>query len=164
MISEEIVEATWRDTAALSRSIATAGIGNLGKLQPTLFRFVITEAEAFSRPANELAVYMFFVVSRMFYGKTTHIRKINSVAVRRHEAAIISRLESLQGAHDAFLQRAAEVLSSREPFVFRYVIETIVEAPTSEADPIPLSEAEQGAIFILLATAIECLTSATQRA
>jgi hypothetical protein len=164
MISEAVVEATWRDTAALSPSIFTAGIENLAKLQPTLFRFVITEANALSGPANELAVYMFFVVSRMFYGNDVHIRKISAAAVRRHEAATISRLEALQGAHDAFLQRAAEVLSSREPFVFRYVVETVVEAPTAEADPIPLTEAEQGAIFILLATAIGCLATATHAA
>jgi hypothetical protein len=164
MISEAVVEATWRDTATLSPSVATAGIANLGRLQPALFRFAITEAEALSGPATELAFYMFFVVSRMFYGNDLNIRKISAAAVRRHEATISSRLESLQGAHDAFLQRAAEVLSSREPFVFRYVVETVVEAPTAEADPIPLTEAEQGAIFILLATVIECLATATQTA
>jgi hypothetical protein len=164
MISEALVETTWRDTATLSRSIATAGIGNLGKFQPALFRFVISEAATLSGPANELAVYMFFVVSRMFYGNSLDIRKVSAAAIRRQEAAVTSRLEALEGAHDAFLQRAAEVLSSREPFVFRYVVETVVEAPNAEADPIPLTEAEQGAIFILLATAIECLATATHAA
>jgi hypothetical protein len=157
MIPETLVTETWQGSAQSSPSEARAAIGRLGRQQPALLAYVLAASEALSPAAGELMVYVFFVLSRVFYATGEKVRRVPPAAIDECEANIEARLTTLQGAHDAFVERAAFVLSGNQPHVFRYVVEAIMEAPSDPIDPIRLTPEEQGAIFIGLATAITAL-------
>lgn len=157
MISEAVVEATWRECAGMAPAEARVRINNLGRSQPALLAYVLAESESLAPAAEELAVYLFFVIARMFYRGGATVRRVSLAAVQACAEDIEARLAALQGSHVAFLERAALVLSGRQPYVYRYLVETVFEAPTSKVGPIPLTPEEQGAVFLLLATVISAL-------
>jgi len=69
-------------------------------------------------------------------------------------------VESLEGVHEKFLDRIARVQLSAQPYVMRYVVETLMEAP-EEQDPVPLSDEDIGFLFLLLKTAVDVLDKKT---
>jgi len=64
-------------------------------------------------------------------------------------------MESLEGAHDKFLERIAEVQLAGQPYVMKYVVEAIME--DSEEDPVELTEEDIGYLFLLLKTVVDLL-------
>lgn len=136
---------------------ASRKFDRLVKLQPALLAFVVAESEELSDEAAELANYLFFVVARIFYASEPKIRKVGIEAVEGVAAEVETAIASLEGAHEKFLECAATVLCERQPNVFRYVLEAIMEAPEDEDDPLPLTPADQGGIFLILATVIKAL-------
>lgn len=156
-IPETLVTDTWQASARSSPSEAKAAIGRLGRRQPALLAYVLAASEPLSPAAGAFMVYVFFVLARIFYATGEKVRRVPPAAIDECEANIEARLTSLQGTHDAFVDRAALVLSGNQPHVFRYLVETIMEVPSDPIDPIPLTPEEQGAIFIALATAITAL-------
>lgn len=62
----------------------------------------------------------------------------------------------LEGAHEKFIERVAKVESSRQPFVMRYLVETLIEAPEGD-DAVALTEEETGTLFLVLKTVIDVL-------
>jgi hypothetical protein len=69
-------------------------------------------------------------------------------------------VESLEGVHEKFLDRIAKVQLSGQPYVMRYVVETLIEAPEGE-DPVPLSDEDIGFLFLLLKTVVDVLDKTT---
>ena len=55
-----------------------------------------------------------------------------------------------------FVERVAKVEASRQPFVMRYMVETLIDAPDDE-DPVALTEEETGALFLVLKTVVDVL-------
>jgi hypothetical protein len=157
MISETHVTDAWQACAQASPAEAQAGMAKLGRQQPALLAYVLAASETLSPAAGELLVYIFFVISHMFYASGTKVRRVSPANIGKHETAIETQLSALQGSHEAFVERAALVLSSRQPHVFRYAVEAIIEAPSSAVDPVPLTPEEQGTIFLALAIAITAL-------
>jgi hypothetical protein len=157
VITEEVVESTWRDSASLPPAEARRAFERLARGQPALLAFVLARSECLTREATELANYLFFVIARMFYAAAPKIRRVSIGAIEACEAEIETAMASLEGAHDNFLERAARVLSSRQPHVFRYLTEAIMEAPENESDPVALTADDQGGIFVILATVIKAL-------
>jgi hypothetical protein len=156
MISEELVEATWRESASFSQAAIRRGFDRIAKRQPALLAFVLAESESLSRDGVELANYLFFVVARMFYTAAPRIRRISIRAIQKCADEVETRMTSLVGAHDRFLERAAIAVSSSQPHVFRYVIETLMEQPNAD-DPLQLTEDDKGGIFLILAAVINAL-------
>ena len=157
MIPDALVEATWQECAALAPKEARRRLAEIRRRQPALFAHVFAQAEVLTQPATELTVYLFFVIAQMFYRHCSKVRRVSPSSVIACAEDIETRVGALQGAHEAFLERAAVVLSGRQPHVFRYLVEAIIEAPTAAIDPVPLSPEEQGALFLILATAITVL-------
>lgn len=156
MISEELVEATWRESASFSQAAVRREFDRIAKRQPALLAFVLAESESLSRDGVELANYLFFVVARMFYATAPKIRRISIRAIQKCADEVETRMTSLVGAHDRFLERAAIAVSSSQPHVFRYVIETLMEQPNAD-DPLQLTEDDKGEIFLILAAVINAL-------
>ncbi|MEE9529497.1 MAG: hypothetical protein V3W52_00775, partial [Syntrophobacteria bacterium] len=69
-------------------------------------------------------------------------------------------MESLEEAHDRFYERVASVQMSAQPYVSKYVVETLFEVPEEE-DPILISDEDVGFLFLLLKTAIDVLNKKT---
>ncbi len=154
MIPEEVVEATWREAASLSPATGRLEMKRLAKRQPDMLAFVLAEGETLTRDGAELTNYFFFVIARMFYAAEARIRRISMATITQCMEEVEANLASLEGAHDRFLERAAKVVSSGQPYVFRYLVEALMEP----ADDSPsLTEDDKGVIFLILATIIKAL-------
>ena len=90
----------------------------------------------------------------MFYAAEPRIRRISMATITRCVGEVEASLASLAGAHHRFLERAAKVVSSAQPYVFRYLVEALME-PGDES--LSLTEDDKGAIFLILAAAIKAL-------
>lgn len=154
MIPEEVVGASWREAASLSPAAARLEMKRLAKRQPALLAFVLAESETLTRDGAELANYLFFVIARMFYAAEPRIRRISIATITRCVGEVEASVASLEGAHCRFLQRAAKIVSSTQPYVFRYVVEALME-PGDESVSLP--EDDKGAIFLILAAVIKAL-------
>ena len=157
MITDTLVEETWRECAGLAPAEARVKMARLGRLQPALLAYVLAASQDLTPPAAELTVYIFFVIARMFYRCGAKVRRVSPAAISSFESRIEAQVTALQGSHGAFVERAAVVLSSRQPHVYRYLVETLVESPKDSIDPVTLTPEDQGCIFLILATAITAL-------
>ncbi len=68
-------------------------------------------------------------------------------------------MERLKGTHERFFERIARVQVSKQPYVMKYVVETLIEAPEEE-DPVELTEEDVGYLFLLLKTVVDLLDEA----
>jgi len=121
-IPEVIVEKTWQEVAGFSPDRAKKEMMKIGNSQPELLAFVTEEAREMGQEVRELAIYMFLVVYRMFQKTHGKIKKIPSeeiIECYEHNEGLMERLE---GAHEKFLDRIANVQTSRQPYVVNYVV------------------------------------------
>jgi len=109
---------------------------------------------------KELAMYMFFIVYRMFEkGFKKKIRKISANEIIKCHESNEKLIEKLEGAHEKFLERIAKTQILVQPFVMKYVLETLMEMPEEE-DPVELTDEDTGYLFLLFKTVIELLDQA----
>jgi hypothetical protein len=160
-IDESTVERTWVDVGGLDVDQATDEMVSLGESQPDLLAFVTTWAEDMSPEAQELAIYLFFVIYRMFsrgYGRPLPYVSAD-VLIQQHEET--ERLmESLLDKDDSALGLAAIQESSRQPWVMKYLVEALMESPDEE-EAVDLSEDDFGELFLILKTVVDALDVAT---
>jgi hypothetical protein len=161
LISEALVEETWQEVAGFSPRLAEKEMNRTAKSQRELIGFIAAYTEDLSREAAELAFYMFFTIFRMFQKSAGGgIESISGGQIEQCLDQNESMLERLEGAHEKFVERVAKVEASRQPFVMRYLVETLIEAPDGD-DPVFLSEEETGALFLVLKTVIDVLDQPT---
>ncbi len=163
IIPEELVEEIWQEVSGFTPQRGGREMQKLGQEQPELLAFMLELSDDLDLEVKELAVYMFVVVYRMFrkaYGK--RIRKVTAKKIldgyEKNERLILD----LEEAHEKFYDRIARVQISEQPFVVRYVVETLVEMPDEE-DPIVLTDDDIGVVFLLLKTVIDLLNQATEK-
>jgi len=155
-ISEAIVEKTWQEVAGFSPDRATKEMIKVGKSQPELLAFVMESSKEMGPEGRELAVYMFLVVYRMFQQAHGKIKKISSEEIIECYKHNENLLESLEGAHEKFLDRIASVQTSRQPYVVKYVVDALMEEDEGE-DALVLTGEQKGFLFLLLKTAIDVI-------
>ncbi len=160
-IPEELVEEIWQETAGFSPDQINKRIKKLSKSQPNLLAFIIEFSQDLDQEAKELAMYMFFVVFRMFQ-KSSHkkIKRISPEKIIEYYEKNENFIQSLEGVHEKIFERIARVQLSEQPYVLKYVTETLMEAPYEE-DPILLTEQDAGLVFMLLKTVVDVLDKQT---
>ncbi len=160
-ISEEIVEETWQEVASFTPGRADKEMTQLGEGQPDLLGFILEMTKDLDPEVYELAVYMFFNVYRMF--QNTFYKKIKPISHTKIIKCYESNekfLESLEGAHDKFFERIARMQISDQPYVMKYILETLIEAHEEE-DPVELSDEDIGFLFLIFKTLIDVLNKVT---
>ena len=156
-ISEEIVEKTWKEFANLSPEHAERETENININQPNLLAFMMEFTQELSQEVKELAVFLFYVLYRMF--EKSSKRKINKISA---EEIIICYeknehlIQSLEGVHEKFLERIAGIQLSGQPYIMKYVVESLIKAPEDD-DPVTLTEQDVGYLFLLLKTVVDLL-------
>ncbi|MEM7352966.1 MAG: hypothetical protein AAF657_19370 [Acidobacteriota bacterium] len=161
-IADAVVEETWEEVARFPPQRAEREMQRVAKRQRHLLTFVDAYSEDLSREAAELAFYMFFTIYRMFqraYG--VKVARVHSDKIEAGLDQNENLLGRLEGAHVKFIERVAQVESSRQPHVMRYLVETLIEAPEGE-DPVDLTEEETGILFLILKTVIDVLDRAVK--
>jgi len=158
IVPNEIVEATWREVGAYDSRRARRDMERVAERQPALLAFVMASTADSREEVKELAVYLYFVIQKMFDTVTDHglqpvtVDEVERIADQREAA-----LERLAPADERFLERAARIESEAQPHVLRYLTEAILEPDDPDLE---LSEDEQGLLFLVLSTVVELLDRA----
>ena len=156
-ISEELAEETWQEFAGFSPVRAQKEMIKVNKNQPNLLAFMIEFTQDLDQEVKELAVYMFYVVCRMFQKSSKKsLKRISPEEIIGCYEKTEGFMESLEGTDEKFLERIAEVQLSGQPYVIKYVLETLMEAPEEE-EPIALTEEDIGYLFLLFKTVVDLL-------
>jgi len=131
----------------------------LGKKQPDLLNFMVVFTEDLDPEVKELAIYMFFVVYRIFEKSSKkEIRKIPGKEVEKCYESNEKLVEKTEGIHEKFLERIAKTQVLKQPHVMAYVLTTLMEP--DEEDPIELTPDDIGYLFLLFKTVIDLLDQA----
>jgi len=155
-ISEKFVEKTWQEVAGYSPNRASKEMQKMGKNQPDLLAFLMALTEDLDPEVRELAIYIAFVVYRIFEGSRNKIKKITSKEIMdcyEYNEDLMARLE---GAHEKFIDRIARIQISKQPYVMKYVVDALIEG-SEEEDGIELTDEDKGFLFLLLKTVVDLL-------
>jgi hypothetical protein len=156
-IPEELVDRICAEVAELTPDIGYQESMQVSKEQPEIIAFIAEMTEDLDKEVRELAIFMFIPIYRMFqraYGKTIEMVSPDEIIKCYEDNEEL--LKSLGGAHEKFFERIAEVQMSSQPYVIRYVVETLFEAVQGE-DPVLLGEEDMGYLFLLMKTVIDAL-------
>ncbi len=157
IISEALVEETWEEVAGFSPPHGQNEMSKLGQEQPEILSFLVEFTKDLKQDVQELAIYIFFVVYRIFEKSSgKKIRKISADEIIECFESNEKLMEKLEGTHDKFLERITRTQILTQPYVMKYVVDTLMEAPEEE-DPIHLTEEDTGYLFLLLKTVIDLL-------
>jgi len=156
-ISDQFVEKTWQGVDGFTPARANKEMLAMGKNQPDLLAFLMAYTDDLQQEVKELAIYIAFVVYKMFHDSAVKIPKISSreIMARYDKNALF--LEGLEGTHGKIIDRIENYKASKQPYVMKYVLEALME--DAEEEDIDLTEEDIGFIFILLKTEIEVLDS-----
>ena len=154
-LSEEFVEKTWQQVAEFTPDRGNKEMLAMGKNQPDLLAFLMAYTDDLQQEVKELVIYIAFVVYKMFLDSSGKIPKISSKEIMARYNENARFMESLEGAHEKFIDRIASIQVSEQPYVMKYVLETLME--DAEEDGIDLSEEDIGSLFILFKTEIDVL-------
>ena len=159
IIPEELVEETWQEVAEFSPSHGQKEMEKLGEKQPDLLSFMVVFTEDLAPEVKELAIYLFFVVYRIFEKSSKKkIRKISSKEIEKCYESNEKLVEKTAGIHEKFLERIAKTQVLAQPHVMKYILFTLMEP--DEEDPIELTDDDTGYLFMLLKTVIDLLDQA----
>ncbi len=158
IISEALVEETWREVAELEIEQAQAEMAGMGRIQPNLVAFMVEFTKELKPDVAELALYLFFNVYRMF--KKSRRKPLEQVThqmvVERFESND-TLMNSLENTHDRFVERIARIQLLDQPFVLKYVLEALFEDEEEEEDDVELTEDDKGYLFLLLLTVVDAM-------
>ncbi len=158
-ISEEIVEATWQEVASMEPHDAQRAMHEVAKKQPALLTYVMATTAESREEVQELGIYLYYVIFRMFeVGAEKTLQEVPIEAVERHADRNDSLLERLEVAHDCFFMRVSEVETSRQPFIYTYLVEALFEEEEDES--VDLAEEDSGLLFLTLKTVVDALDEA----
>ncbi len=155
MIPEEIVEETWQDVGKYSPDKAVNEMIALGKRQPDLLTFITEYTKDLNGEVQELSIYMFFTIYRMF--EKSYNRLIKRVTITKIVKAFDANnklLGKLGSAHDKFFNRIAEEQFTKQPYVLKYIVEALFE---ENDDDIELDEQSVSSLFLLMITVVDLL-------
>jgi hypothetical protein len=155
ILSEEFVEKTWQKIAGFTEDRANKEMIAMGKNQPDLLAFLMAFTDDLDQEVKELAIYIAFVVYKMFLDSTGKIPKISAKKIMARYDENIRLMESLEGTDEKFIDRIAGVEISQQPYVMKYVLEALME--DDEEDGFDLTEEDIGSLFLLFKTEIEVL-------
>jgi hypothetical protein len=154
-LSEGFVEKTWQQVAKFTPDRANKEMIAMGKNQPDLLAFLMAYTDDLQQDVKELAIYIAFVVYKMFLDSSGKIPIISSKKIMAMYDKNTSLIESMEGTHEKFIDRIASVQISKQPYVMKYVLDALMEE--AEEDGIDLTEEDIGSLFILFKTEIEVL-------
>ena len=155
-IPEIIVEKTWQEVAGFNPLKANKEMMKIGSNQPDLLAFIMELTRKSDQEVKELAIYMFFVVYRMFQKAKGKIKRISAKEISECYEYNASLMEKLEEAHEKFFDRAVSVQISRQPYVVKYVVDALMEEEEEEGD-LTLNEEQKGLLYLLLKTVIDVL-------
>ena len=128
----------------------------INNYQPDLLIFVLESSKEMGREVSQIAIYLFVVVNRMFQESHGKIKKISLeevIGCYQNNEGLVERLE---GTHERFLDRIADLQASTQPYVLKYVCDALMEEGEGK-DAEQLTEEQKGFLYLLLKTVVDVL-------
>ena len=161
VIEASMVDAAWQEAGRIPESRIPMEMGKASREQPELLAFILGSTEGMGPGLSELAGFIYFVIWRVFRaGSSGRMKPVTAEAIQRRLEQNEQELMSLDGTDPQQIDEAALARLTRQPAVFRYVIEAIAEAEEDENQPVAMSPEEKGSLILLLKTAIDTLHEA----
>ena len=161
IIPDDLVLETAQEISGFSHERAHREMTGLGNIQPHLVAFMIEFTQDLEPEVSALSLYWFFTIYRMFQKSSRKpLKRVSHKTIFEcydYNETLIDRLE---GAHDRFVERIATVQLSDQPYVMKYVVESLFEQG-EEKDGLELTEEDTGYLFLLLKTVVDALHKAT---
>jgi len=159
-ILDAVVEAAWRQIAALDVAGAERVIKRCSRKQEELMGFILATLEELDPEAREVGLFMAMVVMEAF--RAGPARKVKRVTVSQIQRTLAANTEGLVPGDDVGeeeLDAAFPALQTDEPALMHYVAETLME---EDPDGPELDEREVGSLIMILKTVIDCLHRASR--
>ena len=159
VIPEAVIESAWNEVAGLPESQAQAEIERIGRSQPALLAFAMADTEELSQEAQELGLFLFVIVLRMFEKHLgTAMKTVELKSVERLRDATEESMLKLAGTNEEEFEQAALSQASNQPYVMKYIAEAIFDP--NPGDDVQLTEDEIGVLTLMLRTVVEALDEA----
>jgi hypothetical protein len=155
-IPEKTVEKTWQEVAGFSPQQASKEMQKMGKNQPELLAFLMAMTEDMDAEVKELAIYIAFVVYRIFESSRGKTKKLTSAEIMSSYESNETLMGSLENTHEKFIDRITGMQSFKQPYVMEYVLDALFEE-AEEADEVELTDEDRGYLFLLLKTEVDLL-------
>ena len=133
----------------------------LSREQPDLLAYLMASTDDLDPEAGEVAVYLAFVIYRMFQASAARIKKVSSQEIIACHARNEKLLKNAEEAPVKFPDAIAGIPLAPQPHVMRYIVDALME-DAREAELEPLSDESKLQLFILLRTAVELLDKKAQ--
>lgn len=161
IIPEDLVTETWQEVSEFTAERANAEMTRVSKIQPNLVAFMVEFTQDLEPDVTELALYWFFNVYIMFQkGMRKPFKQVaHEIIVECYESNE-TLIESLERTHERFVERIASVQLLDQPYVMKYVVETLFE-DRQEKEDVELTEEDTGYLFLLLKTVVDALNKTT---
>jgi hypothetical protein len=160
-IDASIVDAAWQEVGRIPEARIPIEMGRAGREQPELLAFILGSTEGMGPGVSELAGFIYFVIWRAFRASTAaRMKPVTAGAIQRMLERNEDELMSLDGTDPQQIDETTIARLTRQPAVFRYVIEAIAEAEEDESAPVAMTPEEKGSLILLLKTAIDTLDEA----
>lgn len=160
-IEASVVDATSQEVSRIPESRIPIEMGKAGREQPELLAFILGSTEGMGPGVSELAGFIYFVIWRAFRAeRASRAKPVTAGAIQRMLERNERELMSLDGTDPQQVDEAALERLTRQPALFRYVIEAITEAEEDENHPVSMSPEEKGSLILLLKTAVDALDEA----
>ena len=161
IIPEDLVIETWQEVSEFTAERARAEMTRVSKIQPNLVAFMVEFTQDLEPEVTELALFWFFNVYRMFQKgvRKPLIQVDHEIIVDCYESNE-TLIESLERAHERFVERIASVQLLDQPYVMKYVVEAFFE-DRQEKEDVELTEDDTGYLFLLLKTVVDALNKTT---
>ena len=161
IIPEDLVIETWQEVSEFTAERARAEMTRVSKIQPNLVAFMVEFTQDLEPEVTELALFWFFNVYRMFQKgvRKPLIQVDHEIIVDCYESNE-TLIESLERAHERFVERIASVQLLNQPYVMKYVVEALFE-DRQEKEDVELTEEDTGYLFLLLKTVVDALNKTT---
>ncbi|MBA4366471.1 MAG: hypothetical protein C0403_02410 [Desulfobacterium sp.] len=161
LISEQIVKQTWMEISSYDTEKIDFEFSKFGERQPDLTYFIMEFTQDQQQTTIELCLYMFFTICRIFEKSSANrIKQITFDEIETIFKKNENLIENLEGVHERFYERIARVQFFNQPFVMKYILETLVEETEIENT---LSEKETGYLFFIFKNVVDIFDEAFQQ-
>lgn len=158
-IPDNIVQSTWRAVATIDPRVARSAMEKFTARQPALIAYVTASTNDSRSDVQEVAIFLLFVIYRMFEQLPGHqIKRISIDKLERRMMENEALIERLAQTDDSAREHEIEAQAASQPHVVQYLIEAIQEHTEPE-----LTEDESALIFHVLKTVIDVLDSACKK-
>jgi hypothetical protein len=158
IISEKIVEETWKETSGIPLQDAPKLAQRFQKLQPFLNVYLLAAGgDELNRDERELLFYLGMVVWKMMAKGAKELTQVSSNTIDKEEEKNWDMLNYLSGESKSFdfVNTVESIVAGyNQKNILKYVVEALEEHDTEEGN---IRDDKKGEMFIYLKTVIDCL-------